>query len=105
MTHTDHRSAGHARLLALAFLLLLLPACSVHTHRMGGGATGSAPPESMRQYYIFFGLLQLNEVNEQRFVGDLSSYDVRTEYGWTDIFLTPLLLPLTVTTRTVTIYR
>ena len=76
----------------------------MHSHRVGGGATGVGE-DSTRQYYIFFGLLQLNEVNVQRMAGDLSSYDIRTKFSLTDFVLSPVLLLFTVTTRTVTVAR
>ena len=52
---------------------------------------------------MFFGLLDLNEVDTQRLAGDLTSYRITTRWSFTDILLTPLLLPLTVTSRTVTV--
>ena len=88
---------------ALALALVLLTACQVHSHRIGGGATGSGE-ESARQFYILFGWLPLNDVDTQRMTADLSSYEIRTEFSAIDLLLTPLLL-LTVTSRTVTVYR
>ena len=91
-------------LCALVFVAFLCAGCQVHSHRVGGGATGVGE-DSTRQYYIFFGLLQLNEVNVQRMAGDLSSYDIRTKFSLIDFVLSPVLLPLTVTSRTVTVAR
>jgi hypothetical protein len=85
-------------------LLALSPACQVHTHRVGSGPVGESQ-QSARQYYILFGLLQLNEVNVQRMTSDLTSYDIESEFSWVDFFLMPVFLPLTVTSRTVTVYR
>ncbi len=95
----------------LAGLLLIvcfcgLGSCGVHTHvhRVGLGPTGIGN-DSMRQYYIFFGLLRLNDVDSQRMTQDLTSYEITTEYSFTDLLLSPLLLPWTVTSRTVTVSR
>lgn len=85
-------------------LVLLASACSAHRHRVGLGPTGIGE-ESSRQFYLFFGLLPINEVNVQRMAVDLSSYEIESSYSFVDIILTPLLLPLTVTSRTVTVYR
>ena len=99
------RRVRRAPLLAVAALTLLASsACQVHEHRIGGGGNGISR-QSARQYYLFFGLVQLNEVNVQRIVPDLVSYDIRSEFALTDLLLTPLLLPLTVTTRTVTVTK
>lgn len=91
---------------ALPFLLALccLPAvgCMAHRHVVGLGPTGLGEA-SKRQYYLFFGLVNLSEVNVQNMAGNLTSYTVETEYSFTDLLLMPLLLPVTVTTRTVTV--
>lgn len=57
----------------------------------------------MRQYYLLFGLVRVNEVNVQRLASELTSYEVDTEYSFVDLLLSPLLLPLTATSRTVTV--
>lgn len=97
---------GSPLLLVLVVLFAALPVggCHVHQHRVGGGPVG-AGEDSMRQYYLLFGLVSLNEVDSQRMTRDLTSYEITTEFGWTDVLLLPLLLPLTVTTRTVTVTR
>jgi hypothetical protein len=98
------RSARFRGLTATLILALWCSACQVHTHRVGGGPTGIGE-ESARQYYWMFGLLQLNEVNVQRMAADLGSYEIRSEITFWDFLLTPLLLPFTITTRTVTVKR
>ena len=73
-----------------------------HTHVVGVGSTGMGN-ESMRQYYLFFGLLPLNEVNVQRQTGDFTGYEIYSEYGFVDMLLSPLLIFVTATSRTVTV--
>ncbi|MEY2980734.1 MAG: hypothetical protein RL562_961 [Planctomycetota bacterium] len=90
------------RCILAASTALILGGCSTHTHLVGLGPNGIAET-SARQYWIFFGLLDLNEVDTQRLAGDLTSYRITTAWSFTDILLTPLLLPLTVTSRTVTV--
>ena len=102
--HTNSVWSRSAAGIAVALFLLLCTSCSVHTHRVGGGSTGTRE-ESARQWYVFFGLWRLNEVNTQRMTGELTSYDIRTALEGSDLFLSALFLPLTVTTRTVTVYR
>ncbi len=98
------RGLRAARWLAPIFLALLSSSCLLHHHVVGGGPNGLGS-ESIRQYYIFFGLLRLNEADSQRLTENATGYRVVTKYSFTDILLTPLLLPLTVTSRTVTVYR
>ncbi|MEY2713729.1 MAG: Bor protein [Planctomycetota bacterium] len=73
-----------------------------HKHVVGLGPTGLGEV-SQRQYYLFFGLVNLSEVNVQNMAGNLTSYSIETERSFTDLLLMPLLLPVTVTTRTVTV--
>jgi hypothetical protein len=88
-------------LLSCAILLCGLPGCA-HEHVIGLGPTGLGET-SARQLYLLFGLVTVNEVNVQRMASDLTSYSVHTEYSIVDILLAPLLLPLTMTSRTVTV--
>ena len=97
--------ASRILLLTLSVCLwCIAPACYVHTHRIGGGPTGLGE-ESVRQYYIFFGALQLNDVNVQRMAGDLSGYEITTKRSFTDYLLFPILGWFTITTSTVTVRR
>lgn len=94
-----------ARLCAVAAVctLALVPsACVSHTHSVGLGATGSGSTE-VRQYYVLFGLFAANDVDAQRLAGGLTSYAITTEYAFVDLLLQPLLLPFTMTSRTVTV--
>ena len=76
--------------------------CVSHVHTVGLGATGSEE-HTARQYYWLFGFIEVNEVDAQRIAGDLTSYTIETEYGFVDLLLTPFLLPLLSTSRTVTV--
>jgi hypothetical protein len=98
MSQGNHRTAR----LGAALLAASLCGCVVNEHRVGLGATGSGS-QSMRQYYILFGLFRTNEVDVQRLASDLTSYTIRSEYSWFDLLIQPLLLPLTMTSRTVTV--
>jgi ABC-type lipopolysaccharide export system ATPase subunit len=73
-----------------------------HTHVVGLGPTGTGET-TVRQFYIVFGLIPLNEVDTQRFATELTSYAVDTRFAFVDLLLAPLLLPLTATSRTVTV--
>lgn len=92
-----------ARFRVLALLLLALTAsCATHRHAVGLGATGTGE-QSVRQYYLFFGLMTVNDISAQRMADGLTSYEIETGYNFWDWFLQPFLLPLTMTSRTVTV--
>lgn len=73
-----------------------------HRHSIGLGATGTGEV-SARQIYLLFGLFEVNEVDAQRMAPDLTSYTIETRFGFVDLLLSPLLLPLTLTSRTVVV--
>lgn len=82
--------------------LVLLSGCVGHSHVVGMGPTGLGETTA-RQFYILFGLVSFNEVNVQRMADDLTSYSIQSEFSIIDLLLAPLLLPLTATSRTVTV--
>ena len=92
-----------ARLAAATCLsTLLFAGCVHHRHSVGLGATGTRV-QTQRQYYILFGLIDANDVSAQRMADGLTSYTIETRFGFFDLLLQPLLLPLTMTSRTVTV--
>ncbi|MCA8964202.1 MAG: hypothetical protein H6838_02815 [Planctomycetes bacterium] len=96
------RHASHlARSAALSLLLLLASGCVWNRHEVGLGATGTGET-SERQFYMLFGLIEINEVDTRRMAPELTSYTIETEFGFVDLLLTPLLL-LTITSRTVVV--
>lgn len=102
---TSRRNASRLLLVSIvASILSLSSSCSIHRHIVGTGPNGIGT-DSMRQYYVFFGLLRLNEADSQRLTDGMTSYEVVTKLAFTDMLLWPFLLPLTVTSRTVTVNR
>jgi hypothetical protein len=89
-------------LAVLSVVALAATGCVSHTHVVGLGATGTGVT-SARQYYFFFGLLALNTIDTQRMAPDLTSYTIETSFSLTDFVLSPLLLPFSLTTRTVVV--
>lgn len=83
-------------------MALLGTGCMSHTHVVGLGATGSGQIVA-RQYYWLFGYVPVNHVDAQRLAPDLTSYTIETSYGFTDVLLSPLLLPFLATSRTVVV--
>ena len=102
--HDPFRPIAVCRLSVAAVLAAACTSsgCAFHVHTVGLGAAGSEE-HVLRQYYWVFGLIRFNEVDAQRMAGDLTSYTIETKYGFVDFLLTPFLLPLLATSRTVTV--
>lgn len=87
----------------LALVVLFAPAaCLVNEHRVGVGPVGVGTA-SARQYYWFFGLVRLNDVDAQRLALGKTSFSVRSAFTFWDLLLAPFLLPVTMTSRSVTV--
>ncbi len=108
----SRRGRGVLRVVATVVLVALttLTGCHVTTHRVGMGSN-QISEKSMQQYYLFFGLVRLNEVDIQQVVGDYTSYDIEVGFCnrggfWQtagDLAVSAAFLPLTVTRQTVTV--
>ncbi len=103
-TDTKRPMSQRALRFAPIVLALALTACQSHYHRVGSGPSGIGS-ESVRQYYFLWGLVDLNEVDSQRFTDNAVSYDIVSEFGFADFVYSLLLGPLTVVSRTITVYR
>lgn len=91
-----------AKGIALAWLSLSAAGCMAHRHDVGVGATDTGEV-SARQLYMFFGLVELNEIDTRRMAPDVTSYTIETKYTFVDLLLSPLLLIFTGTSRTVVV--
>jgi len=98
----SRRNHPAARVLVLILALASLSSCLSHQHRVGGGPNGIGS-DSTRQFYLFFGLMQINEADHLRLTRDMTSYEIISEMTFTDFMIATLLFPLTVTSRTVTV--
>ena len=88
--------------MGTALVALFATGCVSHSHVVGLGSTGSSVATA-RQYYFLFGLVSLNTIDTQRMAADLTSYTIETEFSFVDFLIGPLLLPFTMTTRTVVV--
>ncbi|MFM1872913.1 MAG: Bor protein [Planctomycetota bacterium] len=96
------KASAVVRPLLLAFVGALGTGCVAHRHDVGLGATDTGEV-SARQYYVFFGLVEFNELDARRMAGQVTSYTIETKYSFVDLLLSPILLPFTATSRTVTV--
>tara|TARA_Y100001970_G_C14202857_1_gene842184 strand:- start:1501 stop:1794 length:294 start_codon:yes stop_codon:yes gene_type:complete len=88
-------------------LLMVFTACATHTHVVGDGpSTGLT--ETKRQYYLLFGLVPLNQVDTKAMVGDATDFKIETGQQAIDVVIgmaAGLIIPTTVTSRTVTVTK
>lgn len=99
------RAARALRTACCAALIGTLPSCYVLEHTIGAGPSGEEVINE-RQYYIFFGGIRIGEhVDAERLAGDATSYRVRSEWSFKDMLINLLTLPLTITSRTVTVTK
>ena len=102
---TKHRAAAP---LFAALLFLPTSACWTMTHTVGRG--GEAPyPEgvqvSAKQWYILFGLVQLNHVDPGRLAGSATNYTVTTQQSFLDCVINLFTGLVSIGSRTVTVTR
>ena len=66
---------------------LLIVGCSTHIHTVGYGPQ-SGIVKTDRQFYLLGGLIPINTVDAQAFLGeDPINYEIRTETGAVDVFI------------------
>ena len=107
MVDTFRRLVMAGMLVLLIAALSSLSSCTTngmvsHVHQirvgMGGNDLGT---HEMHQYYIFFGLVRMNDTNIQRVVADVTGYEITVGCTYWDWFWSTLLFPLTVSRQTV----
>jgi hypothetical protein len=80
------------RLLSLVFsitVLFLLSSCNATMHTVGTGGKGDCKSPGQydakqKQWYLFWGLLPLNNVDSQKLAGGVQNYTVRTTTSFGD---------------------
>jgi hypothetical protein len=88
--------------LALA-ALVLTAGCSTHTHVVGTGAQ-EWEAQSERQWYVAFGLAELNEVDTATMAAGIEDYEITTEQTFVDGIIGALTGGI-ITARTVTVTK
>ena len=99
-----------AKLMMVVFLVVLISACSSHTHVVGSGPE-SGITVSKRQYYALYGLVPLGigggaDTNEM--AGGSENYAIETKASFVDYLISGLansIIPTTISSRTVTVTK
>ena len=84
--------------------LLLLSACSTHTHTIGNGPS-SGLSETKRQYYALYGLVPLNKVDTNAMIGGATDYKLETGVQAIDVLIGGVGSSFTVSSRTVKVTK
>ncbi len=76
-------------------LACFLWSCMIHRHTVHSGALGNTEVRK-GQWYLFYGLLPLNNVDTRKMAKPHTSYEITTEITFTDILVSAILSPLTI---------
>ncbi len=88
----------------LGALTLPMTSCYTFHHEVGDGGTG-ASEETERQWFILFGLVELNKVDSQAMAGGATDYTASTEWTPLDILINIFTGYITVYSRTYTVTK
>ena len=95
------------RICMLTVLLLtcaIFLGCAAHIHQVGSGAQGNNSTE-LRQWYVLWGLVPINNVDTHAMAGDAADYTIKTEQSALDVIINLFTTAVTVTSRTVTVTK
>ena len=89
-------------LLVIAMLCII--GCASHTHTVGHGPVFERTNVE-RQWYLLYGLAPVNKIDTQAMAEGKSNYEITTSVTVVDWIYQALLLPATITCRTVRVRR
>jgi hypothetical protein len=95
------------RCLGFVFTLLLCAGatgCYHFRHTVGDGG-GRTSVQVERQWYALWGLIPLDRVDGGELAGSASDYTIETELGPVDIVLNLITAWVSITSRSVKVYR
>ena len=88
----------------IMLLTLFFIGCTTHIHKIGTGPQ-NFDSEELRQWYILWGLVPINEVDTKEMAGEAINYEIKTEVTPIDFLIGIPAGTVTVTSRTVTVTR
>ena len=75
-------------IILLTSFILILSACTTHTHIVGNGAQGNYE-KSKRQLWVI-SLVPINDVDTQELAGDATDYEIQTQVDIVDLLISTL---------------
>ena len=89
-------------IILLTTFILILSACTTHTHIVGNGAQGNYE-KSKRQLWVI-SLVAINDVDTQELAGDATDYEIQTQADIVDILISALTSGI-ISSRKVTVKK
>lgn len=90
--------------ILLIVSVLFFTSCAAHVHRVGEGSQRYDVSRA-RQWYVIWGVVPLNHVDSHAMAAGARNYRITTFYSPIDLLITTILVPLTITTRTVLVEK
>ena len=98
--------ATHPSRTILAVLLVLaLSGCMTHHHVVGAGPGDDPTQQTTTQWYALWGLVPLNEVDEETLVAGATDYEIVTEMSPLDAIINFFTTYVSILRRSVTVIR
>ena len=91
-------------ILLIVVMTLVTVGCSAHIHTVGSGPAGS-DVTSVRQWYVLFGLVPINQVDTSTIAGTATDYEIETQMSGVDFLITIFTGMVSVHCRTVTVTK
>ncbi len=89
-------------IILLTSFILILSACTTHTHVVGNGAQGNYE-KSKRQLWVI-SLVPINDVDTQELAGDATDYEIQTQVDIVDLLISTLTSGI-ISSRKVTVKK
>lgn len=91
-------------IVLILIIVLLVIGCSTNIHTIGNGPQKNEV-QQVRQWYILYGLIPLNEVNTLEMAGNATDYEIKTEQTFLDGLINCFTSAVSVTARSVTVTK
>jgi PBP1b-binding outer membrane lipoprotein LpoB len=92
------------KVVTILLLALFFVGCTTHIHKVGSGPQ-AFDSEELRQWYILWGLVPINDVDTKEMAGDAKNYEIKTEVTPIDFLIGIPASTVSVTSRTVTVVK
>ncbi len=92
------------KVVTILLLALFFVGCATHIHKVGSGPQ-SYDSEELRQWYVLWGLVPINDVDTKDMAGGAINYEIKTEVTPLDFLISIPASTVSVTSRTVTVVK
>jgi hypothetical protein len=92
------------KVVSIILLILFFVGCTTHIHKVGSGPQ-SYDSEELRQWYVLWGLVPINDVDTKDMAGGALNYKIKTEFTPIDFLISIPASVVTVSSRTVTVVK